>query len=72
MQPAQGGSFGPETIELMRQILEEAWDSLPPDARALTSKTTVAERILRLAAGGERDPIRLRTYALTSVVARAE
>ena len=56
----------------MRRVLEEAWDSLPPEAQTRTSKASIAERILKLAAGGERDPIRLRNYALTSVVARAE
>ena len=28
MQPAEGGAFDPETIELLRNILEETWGSL--------------------------------------------
>jgi hypothetical protein len=34
---------------------------LLPRQQALTTKTDFAERILALAAAGERDPIRLRT-----------
>ena len=37
----------------------------------MTSKTTLAQRILRLAANGERDPIRLRIAALIEIVAPA-
>ena len=68
MRTVEGGSFGPETIALMRRVLDEAWESLSPNAQALTSKTFIAERILKLAAGGERDPTRLRTYGLTAVM----
>ena len=39
MRPGEGGTFGPETIEVMRRVLEEAWDSLPPEAQTRTSKT---------------------------------
>ena len=52
----------------MRRVLDEAWELLPPAAQKFTSKTTIAVHILRLAANGERDPIRLRTYALTAVI----
>jgi hypothetical protein len=72
MRQAESGSYDPETIDLLRSALDEAWASLTPDKQAHTSKTALAARILRLAAEGERDPVRLRTYALLEVVAAAE
>jgi hypothetical protein len=69
MQTAQGGAFDPETIELLRNILEEACGSLRPEEQVQSSRSLIAERILKMAATGERDPMRLRTRALTEVVA---
>ena len=68
MKAVEGRSYDPETIEMMRTVLDEAWGLLEPKQRAFTNKTEIAVRILRLAAQGVRDPVRLRTYALTSVV----
>jgi hypothetical protein len=56
--------FDLETIALLRETLEDAWASLRPEQRAATVKTTLAERILKSAAQGERDPDRLRDAAL--------
>jgi len=63
-----GPVFDPETIEILRISLDDAWSRLTPEQQSRTSKTMLAERILRAATGGERDPVRLRTYALVSVV----
>ena len=65
---ADGAAFDPETIALLRAVLDEAWDSLNAQEQAQSSKTLLAERILHLAATGERDPVRLRVAALTEVV----
>jgi hypothetical protein len=67
MQRVEGGSFDPETIELLRAALDQAWQSLSPGQQAHTSKSFIAQRILKLAAGGERDPARLRRYALATI-----
>jgi hypothetical protein len=56
--------FDLETIVLLRETLEDAWASLRPEQRAATVKTTLAERILKSAAQGERDPDRLLDAAL--------
>ena len=63
-----GGAFDPETIALLRAVLDGAWNSLNAQEQAQSSKTLLAERMLRLAATGERDPVRLRVAALTQVV----
>ena len=68
---AQVAAFSPETIELLRSVLDDAWESLRPEERACTSKTAIAARILEMAAAGERDPIRLRAEAVTGVVTAA-
>jgi hypothetical protein len=56
-----------ESLELMQSVLENTWESLRPEQRARTTKTQVAVRILEMAATGERDPVRLRTEAVTGV-----
>ena len=68
MKTADGGAFDPETIELLRDVLDDAWASLRPEEQALSSRSMVAASILKLAATGERDPSRLRACALTAVV----
>jgi len=66
----EGGTFDPETIELMRSALDAAWESLTLEQQACVSQTLLAERILRAASRGERDLVRLRACALFSVVPR--
>lgn len=59
----------PETITLLRKALDDAWDSLSPELQATTLKTTLAERILKSAAKGERSRERLIDAALTGPAA---
>jgi hypothetical protein len=51
--------FDIHTVLLLREVLADAWASLRPEQRATASKTLLAERILKAAAAGERDPERL-------------
>ena len=59
--------FDLKTVATLREALEDAWFCLPPEKRATTSRTLLAEPMLKLAAQGERDPDRLREYALTAI-----
>jgi len=59
-----GEVYDPETIELLKTVLDEAWACLLPEQQAGVSKTLLAERLLRAAARGERDPALLRDRAL--------
>jgi hypothetical protein len=68
MKMRQGGGYDPETVTLLRAALDTAWANLTPGQQTSTSKSDLAERILLLAAKGERDPIRLRTRAVLEVV----
>ena len=60
----KGCYYDPETVNTMKAVLEEAWNSLPPAQQARTTRSDMAARILKAAAGGERDPDRLRATAL--------
>jgi len=56
--------YDPETIAVMKSVLEDSWASLRPDQQRASLKTDLAQRILAAAANGERDPTRLREEAL--------
>ena len=47
--------FDPKTVTLLRETLDDAWACLSPELQATMQKTTLAERILKSAARGERD-----------------
>jgi hypothetical protein len=61
-------AFDPETINLLRDVLDEAWGSLSPQDQQLRLKSDLAQRILNLASRGERDPARLKAAALITLV----
>jgi hypothetical protein len=56
--------FDLETVSLLRETLDDAWECLHAEQRATASKTLLAERILKSAEKGERDPRRLLDAAL--------
>ena len=56
--------FDPETVAILRETLDDAWASLRPEQQATMLKTTLAGRMLKSAAQGERDRDRLRDAAL--------
>jgi hypothetical protein len=60
--------YDAETIQLLRKVLEEAWDALQPHHRGQTSKAHLAECVLRHAAKGERHPGRLRFQAIADAL----
>ena len=62
------GCYDPETLTMLRGVLDEVWDALPADRQARMPKSEMAERILRRAADGERDRARLKAAALLVAV----
>jgi hypothetical protein len=56
--------FDPDTVALLRTTLDRAWSSLPAGEQAVISRSILAERILKAAAQGERDPDRLHARAV--------
>jgi hypothetical protein len=61
--------FDLETVAVLKETLEDAWASLRPEKRATMSRSLLAERILKSAAQGERDPARLLDAALMDLTA---
>jgi hypothetical protein len=63
------GSYDPVTVRILREVLDDAWATLPSEQQTQTEKSALALRILRLASSGERDPTRLSALALDSLKA---
>jgi hypothetical protein len=61
--------FDLKTVALLKESFDDAWACVPMEQRATTSRTLLAEGILRSAAKGERDPERLIDAALVAVAA---
>ena len=53
-----------ETVELLRVVLDEAWNSLTPRQQMSARRSDMAAVILEAAARGEHDPVRLRALAV--------
>jgi hypothetical protein len=64
MDSKEPAYFDVETVAFLRETLEDAWACLPPEQQADTSRSLLAERILKAAAEGERDRERLLDAAL--------
>jgi hypothetical protein len=60
--------YDPETLIILRKVLDEAWAALPDHSKSETLKSEMAQHILKQAADGVRDPVRLRASALVSAV----
>jgi hypothetical protein len=61
---AVSANYDPETLVLLQGVLDQVWNATPPERRADTPKSEMAQRILRRAAEGERDPIKLCAAAM--------
>ena len=61
--------FDLQTVAFLREILDDAWACLPAEHQAKMAKSTLAERILKSAARGERDRERLLDAALGNLAA---
>lgn len=60
------------TITQLRVVFDSVWTALDRKRRAEISQTVLAERIVRAAARGERDPERLRLAALNGLLSQGE
>jgi hypothetical protein len=61
------GAYNPETIAMLRAVLDDAWASLTSEQQMRTLKSELALQILNLAELGVRDPAKLRAAALMGV-----
>jgi hypothetical protein len=56
--------LAPEEIVRLKAVLSEMVLALPKQQRSCEMQATIAEQLLKLAAGGEKNPARLRQRAL--------
>lgn len=57
----------PEEIVRLKGVLNEVVLTLPEQQRSCALQASVAAQLLKLAAGGEKDPIRLRQHLLQTL-----
>lgn len=60
--------FDPDTVQTLDRLVDETWQSMSAERRQLTTKHQLARRVIRRAASGVRDPVRLRACAAMDVV----
>ena len=65
-------AFDPETLAILEGVFEEAWVSIQAQRNGNITRATLAERILKLAVKGERNPARLLDGALSGSKTDAE
>jgi hypothetical protein len=63
----RAATFDPETISLLKSVLAEAERKLPAQRRSSEVRVKLASGILKAAAKGERDPVRLRAAGLAVI-----
>jgi hypothetical protein len=68
MNAVNGASYDPETLDLLRRVLDEIWISFSLEEQRRVVKSEIAARLLKAATDGELDPARLRARALANVV----
>ena len=64
MEDTRVAFFDPETVAMLREVLDDTWSRLPAGQTNVT-RSFLAERILKAAKAGERDPAKLRARAIT-------
>jgi hypothetical protein len=63
--------FDAETIAVIKMAFDDACSHLSPKDRNVP-RSVLAERVLKAAATGERDPVRLRAWALADFRGEAQ
>ena len=64
------GALDPDAIKILDAALESAWSTLQAIGNKRITRDQLAKRICELALRGERDPARLASNALTSLITR--
>jgi hypothetical protein len=64
MEDTHVAFFDPETVAMLREVLDDTWSCLPA-GQTNVPRSLLAERILKAAKSGERDRAKLRARAIT-------
>src|SRR5271163_2275565 len=62
-------TFDSEALAFLQAAVDRAWGTLPLDRRTPVVKERMAKAVMRSAAQGERDPVRLKAIAAAAVLA---
>jgi uncharacterized protein (DUF2126 family) len=68
MRGFHNSSFDPQTLVLLETAFDEAWWTLKSVGNKTVKPDELARSVLRLAMGGERDPVRLHDGALDGLI----
>lgn len=60
----KNGAFGPDDVTVLATAYEQALRALRLKDRSDPATEMIAKKIIELAQRGERDPVRLREYAI--------
>jgi hypothetical protein len=63
----QGQGFDPKEIQVLSKVFEDTLSSLHLVNRADPISEYIAKKIIECAQKGERDPVRLREYAMKAI-----
>jgi hypothetical protein len=71
MRGFHNSAFDPQTLVLLETAFDEAWLTLKSAGNKTVNPDELARGVLRLAAEGERDPVRLHDGALEGLLPAA-
>ena len=63
-------TFDSNALNVLQAAVDHALRNLPPDQQTPQTKDRMAKAVMRVAAQGERDPIRLNGIAVTAITAK--
>lgn len=63
-------SFDPETLAVLSESFDDGWDTLRRLGNTTITRDVLAKQLLDLARNGERNPARMCTSALVTLLAR--
>jgi hypothetical protein len=63
-------TFDSDALNVLQAAVDHALRNLPPDQQTPQTKDRMAKAVMRVAAQGERDPIRLNGIAVTAITAK--
>jgi hypothetical protein len=69
---SNSAAHDPDTIGMLRRVLDDAWASLSAHQQTQANKLIMAQKLLKLAVDGERDPTRLCELAVLTVEAYSQ
>lgn len=67
MKEARLNVLDPEEIARLKAVLNDVVLAVPKQYRSCEMQASVAQQLLELAAGGEKDPLRLKERALSTL-----